>query len=84
MYGYFPQSNTTWTWEDFYKQNPDITPPTPQELLDMLLAYSGDNYDVHYWNGRYEQMQIDHGHAITLAHEYFSNSSNLNKFISSL
>lgn len=59
MYGYFPQSNSTWTWEDFYKKNPDIVPPTPDELLEILSEYSGDNYDTHYWSGRYTQMKLD-------------------------
>ena len=30
--------------------------PTPDQLLDILKEYSGDNHDVHYWSWRYAQM----------------------------
>lgn len=29
---------------------------TPDELLESLKEYSGDNHDVHYWSWRYAQM----------------------------
>lgn len=29
---------------------------TPDELLESLTEYSGDNHDVHYWSWRYAQM----------------------------
>lgn len=56
MYGNFPQSYSKWTWEDFYKENPDITPPTPEQLLEYLTEYSGDNYDTHYQAWHYAQI----------------------------
>lgn len=34
-------------------------PPTPDQLLDHLMNYDGDNYDAHYWQGRYFQMKQD-------------------------
>jgi len=30
--------------------------PTADQLLEVLTEYDGDNYDVHYWSGRYAQM----------------------------
>lgn len=79
--GYFPQSNSQYTWEDLYASRPDITPPTPQELLDMLPAYSGDNYDTHYWSGRYAQMiEIPILYLCTRYHDT-CNSSSANVFV---
>lgn len=34
--------------------------PIPDQLLDILKEYSGDNHEVHYWAGRYAQMIEDH------------------------
>ena len=33
--------------------------PTADQLLEILTEYDGDNWDVHYWSGRYAQM-IEH------------------------
>ncbi len=33
--------------------------PTADQLLEVLTEYDGDNYDVHYWSGRYAQMIED-------------------------
>ena len=30
--------------------------PTADQLLEILTEYDGDNWDVHYWSGRYAQM----------------------------
>lgn len=34
--------------------------PTPDQLLDILKEYSGENYGVHYWSWRYAQMVEDY------------------------
>lgn len=33
--------------------------PTADRLLEILTEYDGDNWDTHYWSGRYAQM-IEH------------------------
>lgn len=30
--------------------------PTADQLIEILTEYDGDNWDVHYWSGRYAQM----------------------------
>lgn len=52
----YPQSWTDYTWEDYFKIFSDQTPPTADQLLEALSEYSGDNWDVHHWSGRYTQM----------------------------
>lgn len=49
--------DTGWrvTDSDPYSKN-----PTADQLLEALTEYSGDNWDVHYWSGRYAQMIEDH------------------------
>jgi len=51
-------ANTPEEWDGFYTRNPDLK-PTPDKLLKALTEYSGDNYDVHYWEWRYAQMLED-------------------------
>lgn len=33
--------------------------PTPEQLLEILKDYDGDNHGVHWWAGRYAQMVED-------------------------
>ena len=42
-------------WDKYYLDNPDKK-PTADQLLELLSEYSEDNWDVHYWSGRYAQM----------------------------
>jgi hypothetical protein len=49
-------SDSKYTWDDYFAQNPEIIRPTPEQLLEVLTEYSGNNHDMHYWNGRYAQM----------------------------
>jgi hypothetical protein len=44
----YPHSDSEFTWEDFYEKNPQLK-PTPEQLLEALENYGGDNYDTHYW-----------------------------------
>ena len=42
-------------WDKYYLDNPDKK-PTADHLLELLSEYSEDNWDTHYWSGRYAQM----------------------------
>jgi hypothetical protein len=55
----YPWSDSQFTWNDFFKANPDIERPIADALLEELVNYDWDNYDVHYWHGRYSQMLED-------------------------
>ena len=35
-------------WDQYYLDHPEQK-PTHEQLLELLLDYSGDNYDTHYW-----------------------------------
>ena len=52
----YPQEWTDYTWDNLFEANPDIERPSADDLLEELKNYSGDNYDVHFWSGRYAQM----------------------------
>ncbi len=43
--------------ECYFEEMGDFpAPPTDDELLEQLTEYSWNNWDVHYWSGRYAQI----------------------------
>ncbi len=52
----YPSSSSSYTWDDYFEQNPQLTRPTAEQLLEELRHYDGYNWDTHYWSGRYAQM----------------------------
>lgn len=51
-----PQDGTDYEWDDYFTAHPSVRRPTAEQLLTALKAYDGNNYDVHYWHGRYSQI----------------------------
>ena len=52
----YPHSDSSYTWDDYFEQNPEVSRLTALQLLNSLKEYSGDNHDTHVWSGRYAQM----------------------------
>jgi hypothetical protein len=76
----YPMSDSKYTWDDYFEEQ-KIVRPTPNQLLEVLTEYSGNNHDVHYWNGRYAQiLEIDKDIDSMIA-VYETNRKNLAKLM---